>query len=155
TTVQPGGTLDLNGQNVVNEAITISGAGADGASGALVNNAGAPPVQSLRLLTLAGNATVGGAGPLLMNNSGGAASLSGAFNLTKTGAGQFTLQNLTTVDAGLQNIDIQQGTMELSGLTPGMGDPAFTNTVEAGATLSLQQTTVVWNKQFVFNGNGA
>jgi len=154
TTVEPGGTLDINGQNVVNESITISGNGADGFSGALVNNGGASPVQALRLLTLAGDATVGGGGPLLMNNSGGAASLSGPFNLTKTGAGQFTLQNLTTVDPGLKNIDIQQGTMELSGLTPGMGDPAFTNTVEAGATLSFQQTTVVWNKQFVFNGNG-
>ena len=90
-----------------------------------------------------------------MNNSGGAASLTGGFNLTKTGGGQFTLQNLTTVDASLKNIDIQQGTMELSGLTPGMGDSTFTNTVEAGATLSFQQTTVVWNKQFVFNGNGS
>jgi len=155
TTVEAGATLDINGQNVVGEAITISGAGIDGTSGALVNNDGASPVQSLRTLILQADATVGGSGPLLMNNSGGAATLTGAVNLTKTGAGQFTFQNLTTVDLGLQNIDIQQGIMELSGLTPGMGDPTFTNTVEAGATLSFQQTTVAWNKQFVFNGDGS
>ena len=155
TTVEIGGTLDINGQNVVNEAITINGPGADGSSGALVNNGGASPVQALRLLTLGGDATVGGSGPVLMNNSGGAASLTGAYNLTKTGAGQFTLQNLTVVDLGLQNIDIQQGIMELSGLTPTMGDATYTNTVETSATLSFAQTALAWNKQFVFNGNGS
>jgi len=155
TTVEIGGTLDLNGQNVVNEAITINGPGADGVSGALVNSGGAPNVQSLRLLTLGSDATVGGSGPVLMNNSGGTASLTGPYNLTKTGAGQFTLQNLSTVDAGLQNIDIQQGTVEFSGLTPGLGDPTYTNIVESGATLSFAQTAVAWNKQFVFNGDGS
>src|ERR1039458_4137983 len=155
TTVEIGGTLDINGQNVVNEAITINGPGADGSSGALVNNGGASPVQALRLLTLGGDATIGGSGPMLMNNSGGAASLTGAYNLTKTGAGQFTLQNLTVVDLGLQNIDIQQGIMELSGLTPTMGDATYTNTVETSATLSFAQTALAWNKQFVFNGNGS
>jgi len=54
----------------------------------------------------------------------------------------------------LANIDIQQGIIEFSGLTSGMGDPAFTNTVAAGATVSFSQNTVVWHKQFALNGNG-
>ena len=155
TAVEIGGTLDINGQNVVGEAITISGPGADGSSGALVNNGGASPVQSLRTLILAADATVGGTGSIVMNNSGGAATLTGAYSLTKTGGGQFTLQNLSTVDSGLQNINIQQGTVEFSNLTPGMGDPTFTNFVAGGATLSFQQTAVTWNKNFDFTGNGS
>src|SRR6185437_1755274 len=135
--------------------ITISSNGVNGA-GALVNN-GAGQAQALRQIILAGDATIGGTGLLGINNGGGAASLSTGgqpFSLTKVGANQLTLQNFTTVDPALANIDIQQGTIEFSGLTSGMGDPTYTNTVEAGATLSFSQNTVAWNKQFVFNGNG-
>jgi autotransporter-associated beta strand protein len=151
TTVEPGATLDLNGQNLGGEAITISGDGVNG-GGALANN-GAGQAQALRQLILAGDATIGGTGLLGMNNSGGAASLAGAFSLTKVGPNQFTLQN-AGVDANLANIDIRQGIIEFSGLTSTMGDAAFTNTVEVGATLSFSQNTIVWNKQFVFNGDG-
>jgi fibronectin-binding autotransporter adhesin len=154
TTVQPGATLDLNGQNVGGESITISGGGFNGA-GALVNTGGAAPVQTLRTLVLAGDATVGGTGLLLMNNSGGGASLTaGGSSLTKVGANQFTLQN-TTVDASLADIHITQGTIEFSGLTATMGDSTRTNRVEAGATLSVSGNSLAWNKYFVFNGNGA
>ncbi|HSU57200.1 MAG TPA: autotransporter-associated beta strand repeat-containing protein, partial [Candidatus Dormibacteraeota bacterium] len=156
TTVEDGATLDVNAQNLGAEIVTITGAGVDG-NGALVNN-GPAQAQVLRQLVLAGNATVGGVGGFTMNNSGGAASLTtggGSFNLTKMGGNTFTLQNFTTVDSTLANIDIEQGTLEFSGLTPGMGDASFTNTVAAGATLSLQQTTVAWNKHFNLNGNGS
>ena len=156
TMVEDGATLDVNGQNLGGEIVTITGAGVGGA-GALINN-GAAQVQVFRQLVLAGNATIGGAGGLTMNNSGGAASLStggSPYNLTKVGGNQFTLQNFTSVDSALANIDIEQGTVEFSGLTAGMGDPSFTNTVAAGATLSFQQSTVAWNKNFNFNGDGA
>jgi autotransporter-associated beta strand protein len=156
TIVEDGATLDVDGQNLGGEIVTITGAGVGGA-GALVNN-GVAQVQVLRQLVLAGDSTIGGGVGLTMNNSGGAASLStggNPFNLTKVGVNQFTLQNFTTVDAALANIDIEQGTVEFSGLTPGMGDPSFTNTVAAGATLSFQQSAVAWNKHFNFNGDGA
>ena len=155
TTVESGATLDISGQNLGGEAITISGSGSAG-QGALINSGGGQ-AQALRQLILAGDATIGGSGLLGMNNSGGGASLSTSaqpFNLTKVGPNQFTLQNFASVDAALGNIDIQQGIIEFSGLTPGMGDPTFTNTVEAGAELSFSQSTVAWNKQFVFNGDG-
>jgi autotransporter-associated beta strand protein len=154
--IEDGATLDVNGQNLGGEIVTITGAGV-AAAGALVNN-GPAQVQVLRQLVLAGDSTIGGAGGLTMNNSGGAASLStggNPFNLTKVGGNQFTLQNFTTVDAALANIDIEQGTVEFSGLTPGMGDPSFTNTVAVAATLSFQQSALAWNKHFNFNGDGA
>jgi fibronectin-binding autotransporter adhesin len=156
TTVEPGATLDLNGQNLGGEVITISSNGVNGV-GALINN-GAGQAQALRQVVLAGDATIGGSGLLGMNNSGGAASLSTGgqpFSLTKTGVNQLTFQNFTSFDGSLSNIDIQQGIIEFSGLTPGMGDPNGTNTVEAGATLSFSQTAVAWVKQFVFNGDGS
>jgi fibronectin-binding autotransporter adhesin len=156
TTVEPGATLDLNGQILGGEVITISSNGVNGA-GALVNN-GPGQAQALRQIVLAGDATIGGTGLIGINNGGGAAGLSTGgqpFSLTKVGANQLTLQNFTTIDPALANVDIQQGTIEFSGLTASMGDPAYTNTVEAGATLSLSQNTVAWNKQFVFNGDGA
>jgi autotransporter-associated beta strand protein len=153
TTVEDGATLDVNGQNLGGEVITISGAGVGGA-GALINNGGGQ-AQVIRQVILAADATIGGSGLFGINNSGGAASLTGGYNLTKVGVNQLTLQNFTTVDAGLKNIDIQQGIIEFSGLTPGMGDPTYTNTVESGAELSFSADSVAWNKNFVFNGNGS
>jgi len=155
TTVQSGATLDLNGQNLGGEIITISGAGNNGV-GALVNN-GPGQAQALRQITLAGDATIGGTGLLGVNNGGGGASLSSGgmpYTLTKVGPNQLTLQNVAALDPGLGNIHIQEGTIEFSALTVGMGDPAYTNLVEAGATLSVAANSVAWNKYFLFNGNG-
>lgn len=76
------------------------------------------------------------------------------FKLTKVGANQFGLQNLTTVDSALGDIEVKQGILEFNGSTPGMGDPAHTNTVDAGATLQFTSSSVVWNKFFNLNGNG-
>jgi hypothetical protein len=41
------------------------------------------------------------------------------------------------VDPALADIDIQQGILEFSGLTPNMGDPSRTNTVHPGGTVSF------------------
>jgi fibronectin-binding autotransporter adhesin len=155
TTVESGATLDINGQNLGGANIGFSGTGYTGV-GALYNGGAAQP-QAIRVLNLLGDATIGGSGLLGVNNGGGAASLStggNPYNLTKTGANQLTLQNFTSVDAALANIDIQQGIIEFSGLTPGMGDPTKTNTVETGAELSFSSDNVAWQKNFVFFGNG-
>jgi autotransporter-associated beta strand protein len=155
TIVHAGATLDINAQNLGGEAITISSNGVGGI-GALVNNGGGQ-AQAFRQLILAADATVGGTGLLGINNSGGTASLSTGgqpFSLTKVGGNQLTLQNFTTVDVTLSNIDIQAGIIEFSGITPGMGDPNGTNIVETGAEVSFSADSVLWNKNFVFNGNG-
>jgi len=99
--------------------------------------------------------TFGGTGNWAVNNSGVTASLTGAFNLTKVGGNQITLQNLSVVDVGLKNIDIHKEFSCSAASLPSMGDPSFTNIVAAGAQLSFSQTSIVnWNKNFIFNGNG-
>jgi fibronectin-binding autotransporter adhesin len=154
TTVENGATLDLGGQNIGARPITVSGSGVSG-EGAIYNSGGAIAPQAIGKITMTGDTTFGGTGNWAVNNSGVTASLTGAFNLTKVGGNQITLQNLSVVDTGLQNIDIQQGILEFNGITPSMGGPTFTNIVEAGAELSFAQTSIVnWNKNFVFNGNG-
>ena len=155
TTVEAGGTLDIGGQSLAGEAITIAGDGSAG-QGALINSGGIQGT-ALRSLTLSSNASVGGSGQFSINNSGGAASLNTGgqpFKLTKVGPNQFGLQNLTTVDPALGDIEVQQGTLEFNGTTPSMGDPLHTNIVDAGATLQFASSSVVWNKFFNLNGNG-
>jgi fibronectin-binding autotransporter adhesin len=154
TTVHDGATLNLNGSSLGGEVVTASGAGVSG-QGAIVNNGGAQN-QAFRQVILAGDTTFGGTGLWGINNGGGAASLStggNPFNLTKVGPNQVNLAQ-STVDAALADIDIQQGTLEFSGLTSSMGDPARTNFVQAGATLAFANGTVTWNKRFVLYGNG-
>ncbi|HYG22451.1 MAG TPA: autotransporter-associated beta strand repeat-containing protein [Verrucomicrobiae bacterium] len=154
TTVHDGATLDLNGRNLGGEVITVSGAGADG-QGALVNNSTAQ-AQAVRQVILAGDTVFGGSGLWAINNGGGAAALSTAGNpykLTKTGASQINLAQ-TAIDPALGDIEVLQGTLEFSGLTSTMGDSSKTLTVMDGATLAFANGAVVWNKQFVLNGNG-
>jgi autotransporter-associated beta strand protein len=155
TTIDSGATLDFNGHNLGGEVLTVSGSGVNG-EGAIINSGGTQ-FQAVRQIVLAGDATFGGAGLWAINNGGGAASLStggNAYSITKVGANQVNLAQLATVDPALADIDIQQGTIEFSGLTPNMGDPTRTNTVRAGATVAFANGAVAWNKQFVFNGDG-
>jgi len=156
TTVEPGGTLDIGGQALAGEVITIAGDGFNG-QGALINSGGVQGT-AFRSLVLSSNAAVGGTGQFSVNNAGGAASLSTGgqpFKLTKVGANLFGLQNLSTVDAALGDIEVAQGTLEFNGLTPSMGDPTYTNYVDAGATLQFTSDSVVWNKFFDLTGNGS
>ncbi len=155
-TVESNATLDVDGQNLGGAVITASGPGAGG-GGAIVNT-GAAQVQAFRTLVLAGDTTIGGSGLLEMNNSGGGASLStggNPYNLTKVGGNQWDFQNVATFDSALSNIDIQAGSLMFNGSTPGMGDPNATLTVESGATLIFGANQVIFNKHFVFNGDGS
>jgi len=155
TTIETGATLDINGHNLGGEPVTVSGSGVF--NGGAIINSGTAQAQAFRQIVLTGNTAFGGVGLWGINNSGGAASLSSGgnpFNLTKVGPNQVTLAQLTTMDTALADIDIQEGILEFSGLTPNMGDPAHTNSVEAGATVSFANGAVVWNKQFLFAGDG-
>jgi fibronectin-binding autotransporter adhesin len=156
TTVESGATLDLDGQNIGGAIITASGPGANGV-GAIINNGAAISPQAVREIVLTGDTTLGGSGNWEINNSGGAASIStggNPYNLTKVGGNVVDIQNLATFDTALANIDIQAGTLLFDGLTPDMGDPSYTLTVETGAQLAFGANSITWNKQFVFNGNG-
>ncbi len=156
TTVEPGGTLDISGQSLGGELITIAGDGFN-SQGALINSGGVQGT-ALRLLTLSSNAAVGGTGQFSINNSGGTGTLSTGgqpWKLTKVGPNQFGLQNVTSVDPALGAIEVQQGILEFNGSTTSMGDPTYTNMVDAGATLQFANSSAVWNKFFNLNGNGA
>jgi len=155
-TVENGATLDVDGQNLGAAVITASGPGVNG-TGAIVNSGGAD-FQAFRQVVLMGDTTFGGAGNWEMNNSGGAASLSTGgqpYNLTKVGPNVIDFQNLTTFDAALANIDIQGGTLLFDGITPGIGDPTYTLTIESGAQLAFASDQVTYNKIIVINGDGS
>jgi autotransporter-associated beta strand protein len=155
TTVETGASLDIGGQSLGGEVITISGDGFNG-QGAIFNS-GVVPNTAFRSLILASNASIGGASGWAINNSGGAASLSTGsqpWKLSKVGTALIGLQNLSSVDPALGDIEVKQGTLEFNGLTPNMGDPLHTNFVDAGATLQFTSDTVVWNKFFNFTGDG-
>src|SRR6185437_672915 len=155
TTVESNATLDVDGQSLAGEPIIISGPGVNG-EGAIINSGGTVNT-AMRSLTLAGDASIGGTGQWAINNSGGSATLSSGgqpYKLTKVGTGLIGLQNLSSVDPALGDIEVAQGTLEFNGLTPGMGDPNYTNIVDAGATLQFASDSVVWNKNFRLTGDG-
>ncbi len=136
--VRNGASLDVNGQDLGFEPITIEGAGADGA-GALVNYGGGQN-NALRTVTMTGNATVGGTGRFDIRNVGGNASLStggNPFKLTKKGPNQFSLVGVA-VDDALGDIDVQEGAFGFE-TTSTLGDPA--GTLNMGFNTSL----ILWN----------
>ncbi|MBW8864399.1 MAG: hypothetical protein JF609_05650, partial [Verrucomicrobia bacterium] len=75
------------------------------------------------------------------------------FNLTKTGGNELSLIN-TTMDPALGNINVLQGMLNFHGSTTSMGDPGSNITVSAGATVSFYDTTTLWDKKFILNGDG-
>jgi fibronectin-binding autotransporter adhesin len=173
TTVNPGATLDVNGQNITGEPVLVSGAGVSG-NGAIVNS-GADQISALRNVTLAGDVIFGGASRWDIRNTGGDATLnSGAnpFKITKIGSNQVSLVGVA-VDAALGDVDVQQGTFRVQ-TTGAIGNPSSTLTVHGNASLALfnldtpfhktvmlQQGSRVWgesgsnivNGQIVVEGN--
>ena len=93
TTVSAGGVLDMNGQAVGNEAISIStGTGGISGSGSLINSSASSASLSGEM-TLLGNTTVGEGNITLRGNIGQSG---GSRMLTKLGAGLLTLAGTNT-----------------------------------------------------------
>ena len=164
TTVN-GGTLDLNGVQLANEMISVSGDGV-GSLGAIVNNNIATTSKynsggngNLRFVTLTGNTTFGGNGDGVTANSarwdirGAGAYLSTgghSYNLTKAGNNIISLVGVT-VDPMLGDINVNGGDLGLETTTT-LGDPAKTATIAAGATLHMYRLSTALNKNIVLNG---
>jgi autotransporter-associated beta strand protein len=133
-----GGTLDVNGQNLTPEPVTVSGVGADG-TGAIVNH-GPEQLNALRTVTLAGDTTFGGSARWDIRNAGGNASLNalnGGLKITKVGPNQVSLVGVTAIDPLLGDIDVQQGIFAVQTTTAQLGDMLASLTVHANATLNL------------------
>jgi autotransporter-associated beta strand protein len=75
------------------------------------------------------------------------------YKLTKVGSNQVSIVAIS-VDPQLGDVDIQQGLMGWETVTTSMGNPSSNLFVRAGATLSFFNANTLWNKNFVFYGNG-
>ncbi len=103
TTVSAGAVLDLNGQAVGAEALTISGSGIS-SGGALINSSTSTAASYSGNIAMTGGTSYGGAGNMTL--SGTLADSGAARSITKVGAGTVTLSGsnsytgATTVSAG-------------------------------------------------------
>jgi fibronectin-binding autotransporter adhesin len=139
TTVTANGTLDVGGQNLGTEVVTISGAGPFG-DGAIVNS-GVQQINALGRIVLGANATIGGGVRWDLRNSVPTLNMAG-FTLTKTGANYLGLVGATISNAG--NVIINQGELNLTfGSTFGGIGSANTVTVNTGGILSFFQSSPI------------
>lgn len=157
------GSLDVNGVNLGSTPVTAFGIGADG-QGAIVNNNGNPNYANpnLNSVTLVGDTTIGGTGRWDLRSPAGTtgdpatASLSTGgqpYNLTKVGTNVVAFVS-GTIDPALGDVSVRQGGLQFEGNTTSMGNPTKTLTLEMGTTLLLYRTTNLWDKKFIFHGDG-
>jgi fibronectin-binding autotransporter adhesin len=134
TNVNAGGTLNINGLTGVAEPLTLSGSGAAGQTGALVNNSGTAGSVTSNI-TLAADAGVGGTGVMTLSGV-----VSGNAALTKAGTGTTILSGVNTY-SGATNVTA--GTLRAG--APANGQAFGTNSAvtlanTAGAVLDLNST---------------
>jgi len=136
TTVASGATLDVGGQNLTTEAITIAGSGV-GSLGAIINT-GAEQANALGRLALSANATIGGSTRWDLRNSAPTLDM-GGFTLTKTGSNYIALVAVTGGNPG--NVVVNQGELSLSTSTAIAGSSTNSITVNNGGILSMYQSS--------------
>jgi autotransporter-associated beta strand protein len=165
TTISNGAVLDLNGF-AAGGIVMVQGNGTG--SGALINSSANIPPNDIGLtnLTMTGDTTIDITGNRFdlrspggpTGNPGGIVLSTGGqpYNLVKTGAGGTGVFGLVSasVDPALANIDIQQGDLQMTGNTTGLGNPANTLTIESGAEFEIYAETNQINKVIVFNDGG-
>jgi autotransporter-associated beta strand protein len=133
-TVSQGAALDLNGQTVGSENISLAGSGSAG-SGALINGNTATSASLAGAVQLTGAASVGGPGNLTLT---GSLNLGGR-TLTKSGSGTTTLQGSTTWGNGA-SILAQAGTLAFdlqNGAAVSLGKVNPTLTVNSSAAVNV------------------
>jgi autotransporter-associated beta strand protein len=132
TTIQIGGTLDVNGLDLGGESIFVVGDGVGG-GGAIVNS-GPGTIFNLHRVTLTGPTSFGGTGRWDIRQTGVTTELLdlGGFKLTKVGGNQVSLVN---VDMTAGDIDINGGVFSIED-TATVAPPG-TITLNPGGTLGL------------------
>ncbi len=149
TTVASGARLDLNGQNLGDEAVTVAGGGLSG-TGALISSSGVAQTNALRFVTLAGDATVGGVGRWDIRANPTATFTGNNFALTKMGLNEFWLVEVGAT--GLGDINLNQGFFGVQGSTT-LGNVANTLTAAAGTRVGIWNSDInVLTKNWVLNG---
>jgi len=119
-----GGVLDLNGQAIVGEALTLNGSGS---AVSLVNsNAGAAASWSTGIAA-SGAVSIGGAGGMTLPGN-----VTGAASITKIGAGRVTLSGVNSYTG---STNVASGTLTAASATA--IPSASSASVSAGATLDL------------------
>lgn len=106
TTVSSGAVLDLNGRSIGAEALTINGTGIS-SGGALVNSSAIAASHSGSVV-LGSAASLGGAGDIVLGGN-----ITGAFALTKVGAGKLTLIGASNAATG---VTVSAGTLVTGGV---------------------------------------
>jgi autotransporter-associated beta strand protein len=139
-TVRAGGVLDLNGQALGSNNYQIFVVGVGAGAGAIINS-GAAQSNALGSITLGGDTALGGenAWSLQAVAGGPATVLGNGFNLTKTGANTIAIagQLAAASVSGVQNINITQGTLALTGNTVVDNSVPGDICVNSGAVLSV------------------
>jgi autotransporter-associated beta strand protein len=113
TTITSGGTLDINGNNLGAEVVTVAGEGV-GNAGAIINT-GASATYALRFVTLTGDTTFGCPNRWDIRNNSTATFDMGGYTLTKIGVNEGCLINATVLNPGA--INVLQGIYRFEGST--------------------------------------
>ncbi|MDD2777142.1 MAG: autotransporter-associated beta strand repeat-containing protein [Gallionella sp.] len=171
TTVQSGATLDLNGQSVGAEALTlnntVAGGSGVGGLGTLINSAATAASLSGTInlsgtfvsivanngdMTLSGN-ILGASTTLILDGANAASTVSGSISTTgsvgKLGSGTWTLSGANTYSG---TTSVLSGTLKLGhSAALGISMPV---SVYAGGTLDMNGMTLAAAPQLVLNGTG-
>jgi fibronectin-binding autotransporter adhesin len=152
TIVLPGGTLDVNGNQLGKEAVIVGGAGFSG-QGAIINLGGGQN-NSLQNVTLTGDTTFGGSGRWDIRNLGNLTQLStggNAYNLTKIGGNQISFVDVN-IDPALGDVNVNEGILSIEHTTNGLGDPTKTVTIASSGSFQLWALDAALDKKIVSNG---
>lgn len=119
TSVSLNSVLDLNGQTVGSETLSLNGTGISTA-GALINSNSATAASWAGAVTLTGATSLGGIGNLTLGGAVG-----GAFSLTKVGAGMVTLNGVNTYSS---TTSVSAGTLKIGG-SGSLGGGTYSQTI--------------------------
>jgi fibronectin-binding autotransporter adhesin len=146
TTVASGAALDLLGQTVGDEALTLSGTGIS-AGGALINSDGTAASLSGNI-SLAANSSVGGSGEITLSGEISGSSM----NLTKVGIGILTLSGTNTYTG---TTTLSGGTLNITGsLASGSSVAVASGTTLTGTGTVGGTVTVATGTSIIIAGNG-
>ncbi|MCX7421143.1 MAG: autotransporter-associated beta strand repeat-containing protein, partial [Planctomycetia bacterium] len=137
TTVLSGAVLDLNGQSIGTEAVTLNGTG--GGTGALINSSGTAASLSGNI-TLASASSIGGSGDFTLSGVIADGS-SGATDLAKVGSGIVTLSGTNTY-TGTTTINAEtlvvNGSLTSNVTVASGGTLCGTGTINSANTVTVQ-----------------